>query len=190
MFRALASIRGCKISGGPQAVSSAPTTLSGPLYKHCINRSFHHTARLLKDVRVSVPPIGKDVTKAKVATFHYGINQHIQAGEVVATLETPDMNIEVAGPVSGKIVQVLASKGDHVQIGDELFVISEERHASNRKLVYSDFAPQRINNIYEPFSLVVQRASEWATSNGRHLVSVETILSSDATQTMRAWAFE
>jgi pyruvate/2-oxoglutarate dehydrogenase complex dihydrolipoamide acyltransferase (E2) component len=146
-------------------------------------------AGLLKDVRVSVPPIGKDITKAKVATFHYGINQHIQAGEVVATLETPEMNIEVAGPVSGKIVQVLAGKGDSVEIGDELFVITEEEHTSNRRLVYSDFTSQRINNVYEPLSLVVQRASEWA--NGRHLVSVETlILPGEQTQTIRAWAFE
>jgi len=159
--------------------------------KHCINRPFHQTTRLFKDARVSVPPIGKDVTKAKVATFHYGLNQYIQAGEVVVTLETPEINIEVAGPVSGKIVQVLAGKGDCVEIGDELFVINEEKHTNNRKLVHSDFTSQRINNIYEPLSLVVQRASEWATADGRRLVNVETIIQpGEFTQTIRVWAFE
>lgn len=151
---------------------------------------------MLKDVTVSVPPIGKQVKKATVASFHYGLNQNIQAGEAVVTLETPDINIEVAGPVNGKITQLLVGKGDEVEIGDDLFVVRED-HINTRKLVYADFVPQRLNNIYEPFSMVVQRASEWATSYGRHLINVETVTtpsvdgeSTKKMQIVRAWAFE
>jgi len=160
-----------------------------------LRRSFHQTTRLLKDVTVSVPPIGRQVKKATVAAFNYELNQNIQAGEAVVTLETPDINIEVAGPVNGKIVQILVGKGDSVGIGDDLFVVREE-HINTRKLVYSDFVPQRVNNIYEPFSMVVHRASEWATSCGRHLVNVETVIAptteggSQSIQMVRAWAFE
>jgi len=156
-------------------------------------RSFHQSAGAFAKTRVYVPPCGKYITQARIGSLNYNVNQTVHAGDVVATLETPDTNIEVYGPVTGKIVQILVSRGDEVSIGDELFVIEDERPPT-RKLIYTDFLPQRVDSVYEPFSMVIQRANEWASENGRELINIETLPSIKpgevAIQTLRVWAWE
>lgn len=52
-----------------------------------------------------------------------GVDQEVEAGQVVLILEAMKMENEIQSPLSGKVIQVNTTKGAAVNFGDSLLVI-------------------------------------------------------------------
>ena len=74
-------------------------------------------------VSVPVPIMGESITQGVLAKWMVGTGAAVKADEVVASIETDKVTVEVRSPSSGVIVETFAAEGDEVNVGNPLFTI-------------------------------------------------------------------
>ena len=74
---------------------------------------------------VPVPVMGESISQGVLAAWNKGVGDFVNADEVVATIETDKVTIDVNSPFTGKIVEILAEEGAEIEVGGPLFVVME-----------------------------------------------------------------
>ena len=74
---------------------------------------------------VPVPIMGESITQGVLAAWTKGVGDYVAADEVVASIETDKVTVDVNSPYAGKIVEILAQEGDEIEVGGPLFVVME-----------------------------------------------------------------
>jgi len=69
-------------------------------------------------VESKVPSVGEQITEVQIGDWLKGVGDSVSQDDIVVMLETDKVTVELPAPVSGTIAQILAKKGDTVQVGD------------------------------------------------------------------------
>eukprot|EP00349_Pseudokeronopsis_sp_Brazil_P005288 CAMPEP_0202972100 /NCGR_PEP_ID=MMETSP1396-20130829/33384_1 /ASSEMBLY_ACC=CAM_ASM_000872 /TAXON_ID= /ORGANISM="Pseudokeronopsis sp., Strain Brazil" /LENGTH=536 /DNA_ID=CAMNT_0049702147 /DNA_START=34 /DNA_END=1644 /DNA_ORIENTATION=- len=81
------------------------------------------TTANVAEVTVPVPIMGESITTGVLATWFKNSGDSVNADEVVATIDTDKVSVEVRSPQSGIISKVFASAGDEITVGGPLFLL-------------------------------------------------------------------
>lgn len=76
--------------------------------------------RRLESTKVEVPPMAESLTEGTLSQYTKQVGDSIQQDELLATIETDKIDIEVNAPVSGKVVKLSFKPEDTVTVGQEL----------------------------------------------------------------------
>ncbi|KAI0465418.1 2-oxoglutarate dehydrogenase complex E2 component [Komagataella kurtzmanii] len=72
---------------------------------------------------VKVPDMAESITEGTLSQFLKKVGDYVAADEVVATIETDKIDVEVNSPVAGTITELLAAEEDTVEVGQDLFKV-------------------------------------------------------------------
>lgn len=78
-----------------------------------------------KSTSVPVPQMAESLTEGSLKEFTKKVGEHIEQDELLATIETDKIDVEVNSPVSGTITKLNFEPEDTVTVGDELAQIEE-----------------------------------------------------------------
>lgn len=73
---------------------------------------------------VKIPAVGESITSGLISTWHKKEGEHVEADEVLLTLETDKVSTEVTAEVSGTL-HIQAPEGQEVKIGEVVATIDE-----------------------------------------------------------------
>jgi len=76
-------------------------------------------------VELKVPTLGESISEAVVAKWNKEVGEAVALDEVVVSLETDKISIDVVAPASGVLASIVFPEGSKVKIGDVLGNISE-----------------------------------------------------------------
>lgn len=111
--------------------SSAPAAeKSSPAESKPAPKSESKPAASGKSVTVKVPQMAESITEGTLKDFSKKVGDFIQQDEILATIETDKIDVEVNAPVSGTIKELLFKPEDTVTVDAELAVITEGGEAS------------------------------------------------------------
>lgn len=112
---------------GVQALRVAPTLsrtlMTKPVFTPRLASSvvfarFNSTA-------VKVPEMAESITEGTLSSFAKEVGDYVELDELVATIETDKIDVEVNAPVAGTITELLVSPDDTVEVGQEIIKIEE-----------------------------------------------------------------
>jgi 2-oxoglutarate dehydrogenase E2 component (dihydrolipoamide succinyltransferase) len=69
-------------------------------------------------VEVKVPVLGESIVEGTIASWHKQVGDVVQAGDVLAELETDKVNVEVTASASGTVAAILRQAGESVSVGE------------------------------------------------------------------------
>ena len=75
-------------------------------------------------VQVPVPIMGESITTGMLAKWNIKGGDFVKADDIIASIETDKVNVEVHSPHSGVITEMYAAEGDEVNVGKPLFAIN------------------------------------------------------------------
>ncbi len=78
-----------------------------------------------------VPDLGEGTVSAEVIAWHVKAGDLVKEDQPFVELSTDKAVVEVAAPVSGRIVSIVGSPGDAVAVGSELAVFETEEEAAS-----------------------------------------------------------
>jgi 2-oxoglutarate dehydrogenase E1 component len=81
-------------------------------------------------VPVLMPKMGDSVSEGTVLEWHHAEGEHVSAGETIVEISTDKVDAEVAAPVSGTLVRVLAPEGEVIAVGASLAEIAPDDAAA------------------------------------------------------------
>jgi 2-oxoglutarate dehydrogenase E2 component (dihydrolipoamide succinyltransferase) len=64
--------------------------------------------------------VGESISEVQIGDWLKSVGDTVSQDEIVVTLETDKVTVELPAPVSGTIAQILVKKGDTAQVGDVL----------------------------------------------------------------------
>ncbi len=70
------------------------------------------------NVDIKVPILGESIVEGTLARWHKKVGEAINAGEIIADLETDKVNIEVSASANGVITALHKHEGDNVAVGE------------------------------------------------------------------------
>jgi 2-oxoisovalerate dehydrogenase E2 component (dihydrolipoyl transacylase) len=73
-----------------------------------------------------LPDIGEGIAEAEIVTWHVKIGDMVEEDQPVADMMTDKATVEMAAPVSGKVVELAGAVGDQIPIGSTLIVFETE----------------------------------------------------------------
>jgi 2-oxoglutarate dehydrogenase E2 component (dihydrolipoamide succinyltransferase) len=76
-------------------------------------------------VELKVPSVGESITEVQIGDWLKGVGDSVNQDDIVVTLETDKVTVELPAPVSGTIAQILVKKGDTAQVGSILGYLEE-----------------------------------------------------------------
>ncbi|AGO13675.1 AaceriAGL200Wp [[Ashbya] aceris (nom. inval.)] len=82
---------------------------------------------------VQVPPMAESLTEGSLKEFTKQVGEYIEQDELLATIETDKIDIEVNAPVSGTVTKLNFKPEDTVTVGEELAQIEEGAAPANAK---------------------------------------------------------
>jgi 2-oxoglutarate dehydrogenase E2 component (dihydrolipoamide succinyltransferase) len=85
----------------------------------CFNR--YYAKRIVK-----VPTMADSITEGELARFERQVGEFVKADELVATIETDKVDIQVNSPEKGIIVKYFVKEGDSVEVGADLFELDTD----------------------------------------------------------------
>jgi len=74
---------------------------------------------------IVVPDLGESVVEATIAEWLKQEGEQVQAGEVVAILETDKVNLDIGAEKSGVLAKIMVPQGQDVKVGDVIGLIEE-----------------------------------------------------------------
>ena len=82
---------------------------------------------------IIVPALGESITEATISKWIKNQGEQVKVDEPIVELETDKVNVEVPSPAEGTISKINYKKGDIVEVGASLGIISlkDEKYASN-----------------------------------------------------------
>ncbi|EJS42401.1 kgd2p [Saccharomyces arboricola H-6] len=106
-----------KQASGIQSLGS--TYVSGARSKFVMS-PFCITANRFKSTSIEVPPMAESLTEGSLKEYTKSVGDFIKEDELLATIETDKIDIEVNSPVSGTITKLNFQPEDTVTVGEEL----------------------------------------------------------------------
>uniref|UniRef100_A0A0L0NNC2 dihydrolipoyllysine-residue succinyltransferase n=1 Tax=Candidozyma auris TaxID=498019 RepID=A0A0L0NNC2_CANAR len=79
----------------------------------------------LASTTVKVPEMAESITEGTLSAFNKEVGDYVEQDELVATIETDKIDVEVNAPVAGTVTELLASVEDTVEVGQEILKIEE-----------------------------------------------------------------
>src|ERR1700754_1391094 len=73
-----------------------------------------------------LPDIGEGIAEAEIVTWHVKIGDMVEEDQPVADMMTDKATVEMAAPVSGRVVEIAGNVGDQIAIGSTLIVFETE----------------------------------------------------------------
>jgi 2-oxoisovalerate dehydrogenase E2 component (dihydrolipoyl transacylase) len=73
-----------------------------------------------------LPDIGEGIAEAEIVAWHVKVGDHVEEDQPVADMMTDKATVEMAAPVSGRVVEVAGAVGDQIAIGSTLVVFETE----------------------------------------------------------------
>lgn len=74
---------------------------------------------------VKVPDMAESITEGTLASFNKKVGDYVEVDELIATIETDKIDVEVNAPAAGTITELLAEVEDTVEVGQDLAKIEE-----------------------------------------------------------------
>jgi 2-oxoglutarate dehydrogenase E2 component (dihydrolipoamide succinyltransferase) len=72
---------------------------------------------------IKVPVLGESIVEGTLARWHKKVGEAINAGEVLADLETDKVNVEVTATETGVVTALLKAEGDSVAVGEVIATV-------------------------------------------------------------------
>ncbi|KAG7692201.1 hypothetical protein KL930_005139 [Ogataea haglerorum] len=72
---------------------------------------------------VKVPEMAESITEGTLASFAKEVGEYVRQDELIATIETDKIDVEVNAPISGKVTELLVNVDDTVEVGQDLLKI-------------------------------------------------------------------
>jgi len=89
-----------------------------PLRNQLFNRRYYSS-----EINVPAPSMGESVSEGEVQTWEVAEGEYVNVDELVVSIETDKVQIDVNAPQSGVVVKHLVEEGDNVAVGQDMFVI-------------------------------------------------------------------
>lgn len=70
-----------------------------------------------------VPDLGDSISEGTVVEWHKSIGDQVEVDDVVCTLETDKVSVDIRSTASGALVELNFEEGDTVQVGDSLLTV-------------------------------------------------------------------
>ncbi|KAI9294823.1 dihydrolipoamide succinyltransferase [Neoconidiobolus thromboides FSU 785] len=99
---------------------SASTKITNLSLKH-----YKLSHRNYADKVVVVPQIADSINEGTLKSWSKQVGEYVEQDEEVATIETDKVDVPVNAPVAGTILEHFAKEEDTIQVGQDLFKISE-----------------------------------------------------------------
>lgn len=78
-----------------------------------------------KVVEVPLPLMGESVSQGVLAKWNIEVGSVVNAGDILASVETDKVTIDIQSPHSGKVLKLYAPQGSEVQVGKPFLLIEE-----------------------------------------------------------------
>ena len=72
---------------------------------------------------VRMPNLGAEAQAGRLVAWLRDVGDTVAAGDAIAEIETDKATVELAAPVTGTIVEIVAPAGAEVPVGDMLAII-------------------------------------------------------------------
>lgn len=82
------------------------------------------SASATKTITVKVPVMGESITTGILAKWICGVNDNVSVDQVVASIETDKVTVDVRSPLNGSIAKIYAEEGQEVNVDEVLFDIA------------------------------------------------------------------
>jgi 2-oxoglutarate dehydrogenase E2 component (dihydrolipoamide succinyltransferase) len=69
-------------------------------------------------VELKVPSVGESISEVQIGDWLKSVGDTVNQDDIIVTLETDKVTVELPAPVSGTIAQILVKKGETAQVGD------------------------------------------------------------------------
>jgi len=79
---------------------------------------------------VKVPVLGESIVEGTLARWHKNVGDAVNAGDVLAELETDKVNVEVSATTAGVVIALHKHAGDTVAVGELIATIDEHAVAA------------------------------------------------------------
>jgi pyruvate dehydrogenase E2 component (dihydrolipoamide acetyltransferase) len=77
-------------------------------------------------VDVTMPNLGYDMEEGKIASWHKGVGDTVERGEVLAEIETDKTTVEMESLAKGTLVEIVQAEGSTVAVGDVIAYIESD----------------------------------------------------------------
>jgi len=74
---------------------------------------------------VFLPNVGMGISEATIVKWCKAIGDRVDAGEIIAEIETAKSTVEVEAPVAGTVTALLYEEDTELEIGTEIATIEE-----------------------------------------------------------------
>ena len=76
---------------------------------------------------VLMPRVGEMTAEVVMIEWHVSVGDRVKVGDVLATVETDKVVVDVPVPVAGVVARLAVAPDDEVAVGAEICEIEEER---------------------------------------------------------------
>jgi len=73
-----------------------------------------------------LPDIGEGIAEAEIVTWHVKVGDMVEEDQPVADMMTDKATVEMAAPVTGRVIELAGAVGDQIPIGSTLVVFETE----------------------------------------------------------------
>jgi len=77
-------------------------------------------------VNFRLPDIGEGIAEAEIVTWHIQVGDMVEEDQPVADMMTDKATVEMAAPVTGRVVEIAGAVGEQIAIGSTLVVFETE----------------------------------------------------------------
>jgi 2-oxoisovalerate dehydrogenase E2 component (dihydrolipoyl transacylase) len=77
-------------------------------------------------VNFRLPDIGEGIAEAEIVTWHVQVGDMVEEDQPVADMMTDKATVEMAAPVTGRVIELAGAVGDQIPIGSTLVVFETE----------------------------------------------------------------
>lgn len=74
---------------------------------------------------IRMPNLGAEADEARVSSWLKGAGEAVEAGEVIAEIETEKATVDLEAPASGRLTEILVPAGTDASVGEVLATIEE-----------------------------------------------------------------
>lgn len=74
---------------------------------------------------VFLPNVGMGISEATIVKWCKAVGDQVDAGEIIAEIETAKSTVEVEAPVAGTVTALLYEEDTELEIGTEIATIEE-----------------------------------------------------------------
>lgn len=82
-------------------------------------------SKRFNSVTVKVPELAESITEGTLASFNKEVGDYVAQDELLATIETDKIDVEVNSPVGGTVKELKVAPEDTVEVGQEIAVVEE-----------------------------------------------------------------